>query len=401
MKRTLYISALFFLLVCYGLSLSFLHIPVIEESLEPVAAPGVYDYRGAINVHTQRNQGSGDFQEIARAGLDAGLDYIMLSDLNTFGTDPLPGSYHRQLLMFGASQISYLDSRMLLLDINKTHPLESLGQAQTMLGDLLSQTGGDEDRDLIILSHPFNPDMRFISQTPSGLDGIEIINLKSVWENAWSKSKTSFLWSLLIYPFNSQLALLRLYQTPEVEIQMWDQLSAKKHAVGLAGSEATARAGPIGNLYVKFPSYQTFFNLVSNHVLLSSELTGEAEADIRKIGRALSLGQFYFSLDVLGNPKGFNASLQSHDKVYPMGSRVKFKPGLKLNVKLPRKPSVPFEISIFKDGQHLMSVNAPEANYDLQGLGVYRIVVRVVRYFTIFDGQQWVDWIYTNPFYVN
>lgn len=392
--------AIFFLLVCYGLSLSFVHIPVIEESLEPVAAPGVYDYRGAINVHTQLNQGSGDIQEIAKAGLDSGLDYVMLSDLNTFGTDPVPGSYHRQLLMFGASQVSYLDSRILLLDISKSRQLESLGQAQTMLADLLSQSGDEEAKDLIVLSHPFNPDMRFIQQAPSGLDGIEVLNLKSVWENAWAKSKASFFWSLLIYPFNSHLALLRLYQTPEQEIQMWDQLSAKKHAVGLVGAEATARAGPIGDLYVKFPSYQTFFSLASNHVLLSSELTGEAEADIRKIGRALSLGQFYFSLDVLGNPKGFNAYLNSHDKVFPMGSKVKYRAGLKLNVKLPRKPAAPFEISIFKDGQHLMSVNSPEATYDLQGPGVYRVVVRVVRTFTIFDGQKWVDWIYTNPFYV-
>lgn len=400
MRKVLIASTVFFLIFVYGLILSQLQVSVFPDELEPANYPGFYDYRGVTNVHSNRGMGSGTIQEVVRAAQDAGLDYLIVTDLNVFSGQPISEGYHRQLLLLSGNVYSYLESRLIHYDRLQRHSIESIGQAQVLLADLLSQTGADSEPDLLVLAHPSKPGYAWTGAYPSGLDGIEVINLKSIWQRAWSESKLSFIWSALVFPFNPKFALLRLYEEPQAELNLWDQLSLSRPTIGIAGSEATARAGPLGSNYVRFPSYQLSFSLVSNHVLLRSELTGEAASDRRKILGALASGQFYMCLDVLGNPKGFAAYIKDGDKIYPMGSRVKFSPGMKLVVRIPRKPTVPFETKFLKDGQELMASNSLETEYDLHGKGVYRVIVRVFPTLTLLDGQRWITWIYSNPFYV-
>lgn len=399
MKRLILLCSVILLALAYGVSLSLMRVTVIEEELDAPSPPGLFDYRGAINVHSKLGLGSGSLQEIAKAAIQANLDFVILTDHNVFSIPSVPSGYHRQLLVFSAAQYSYLDAQLLVLDRQAAN-FDSIGQAQTALADRLSQSNNDPQQNIMVLGHPLSQDQRIARDGMPGLDGIEVVNLKSLWEQAWRRSPASLFWSLLIYPFNAKLALLRLFEEPEAELQLWDMLATKRPTIGLAGSDATAKAGPIGSFFLEFPSYETSFSLVSNHLLLPSELTGEVDADVRKLRQAIASGQFYFSVDVLGNPKGFNTQLQLGDKVWPMGSEVKWKPGMKLTAVLPRKPNVPFEISILKDGQHMMSSNSTEATYDIQGPGTYRVVVRVIRYLTVLDGQRWLTWIYSNPFYL-
>jgi hypothetical protein len=401
LRKILITSLIFFTLFFYGLILSQLNISAIPEELEPANHPGFYDYRGVTNVHTELGIGGGSSQEVIVAAQEAGLDYIFITDLNVFKRQPNIEGYHRKLLAMTAAEYSYLDSRIITYDPRRRNSVESLGQAQVQLADLLSQSGSDADQDLIIMAHPDRASYSWSATYPSGLDGFEIINLKWIWQHAWDESKGSFLWSALIYPFNSQLALLRLYKEPHDELTLWDRLSSQKPFIGMSGSDATSKAIPYGTIRWKFPSYQTFFSLASNHVLLRSELTGEAESDRRKILSGFSSGQFYMCLDMLGNPKGFAAYLLNGDKISSMGSKAKWTPGMKLVVKLPQKPKVPFEIAFLKDGQHIMSSNSLETKYELHGPGVYRVVVRFVVPLTLLDGHRWISWIYTNPFYVH
>lgn len=400
MRKILVSSFIFFIFFVYWLVLSQLQVSVLPEELEPANYPGFFDYRGITNVHSDRGMGGAPPQDVIRAAQDAGLDYLFITDLNVFGEPPVPEGYHRQLLVMSGDIYSYLESRLILYDRLHRHSIDSLGQAQVLLADLLSQSGPDSESDLIMLAHPSKPGFAWTGPYPSGLDGIEVINMKSVWQHAWSNSKLSFIWSALVYPFNPQFALLRLYEEPQEELNLWDQLSSQRPTIGIAGAEATARAGPFGSGYIRFPSYQRSFSLLSNHVLLRSELTGEPEGDRRKLLSAMAAGQFYMCLDVLGNPKGFTAYIKDGDRVIPMGSKVKFTPGMKLFVHIPRKPKVPFETKFLKDGQEQMASNSLDTDYEIHGKGVYRVIVRVFPTLTLPDGQRWMTWIYSNPFYV-
>lgn len=418
MRKTLIASAVFFLIFFYGLVLSQTRVSVIADELEPKNAPGFYDYRGVSNVHSSRNLGSGTASEVVKAAQEANLDWVFVTDLNQFVEKPdlekseaasdrvgtplgsLPDGYHRKTLLLTADELSYLDSRLLLYNSSKQHQFETIGQSNLYLADLLSQPAGDRD-DLVVLAHPLKPDFSWNGPYPSGLDGIEIVNLKSAWRKGWDSSKASFLWSAVVYPFNSDLALMRLYDEPQDVLDLWDQLSKKRRTIGMVGSEATAKTASVGSVSWKFPSYQTSFSLISNHLLLRSELTGEADGDRRKIVEALRRGEFYVSFDVLGNPKGFTAYASANDHIFPMGSRLKHSKSTSLQVHLPSQPNVPFEAALIRDGQHISSSNSVDSKFALDAPGVYRVLIRVFVGFTLPDGNRWVTWIYTNPFYVD
>jgi hypothetical protein len=182
---------------------------------------------------------------------------------------------------------------------------------------------------------------------------------------------------------------------------LWDRIAAERPFFGFAGANASASAIPWADYHMRFPSYQKSLELVSNHILLDSELTGSFQKDRKKIYQALRNGRFYFALDLLGDPKGFNALLVDKDATqYQMGSRVAFHPGLKLNIRLGQVPTCFYEIVVFKDGQRDEIFNEPEVNYELKGPGVYRVVVRVSPLFPLPDAKRWISWVYSNPFFV-
>jgi hypothetical protein len=385
----------------YGLVLSQIRVGVFNEQLEPKNAAGFFDYRGVTNVHTDQSGGSGTALEVIREAQEAGVDFLSITDHNIFEKSSVPEGYHRKLLVTQGAEYSYLDARLLTYERERGSAFDSLGQAQLYLADLLSQTHPETRTEMVVLAHPFKPGYSWTGPIPPGLNGIEVLNLKSIWQAAWMSSKISFLWSAVIYPFNPQLSLLRLYDEPEEELKLWDQLSMSRNTVAMAGADATAKTGSGGGpIYLKFPSYATSFSLISNHVLTRSELTGEAEGDRRKIFDALSKGQSYMCLDVLGNPKGFVAYIQDGERILPVGSRAKWVPGMKLIVKLPSQPLVPFETAFIKDGQHFMSSNSVDTEYEIHGPGVYRTIVRVFPTLSLLDGQRWLTWIYVNPFYL-
>lgn len=400
MRKLLILSSFVLLFLFYELAISQFHFSILPEELEPENAPGYYDYKGITHAHTSLGLGSANPSEVVEAAQEVGLDFLFLTDLNNFNPNRDIAGYHRQTLVFVAQQFSYLDSRLIVYDSLNPRSISTFGEAQMTLTDLLSQSGRDAKQDLILLAHPFKAGYSWSGAYPSGLDAIEVINLKSVWQRAWINYKPSFLWSILIYPFNSQLAFVRLYSEPRDEIQLWNRLNQSQKVLGFSGAEATARTGSIGDFYLKFPSYQTNFSLSTNHVLLRSELTGDKTKDSQKIMEALSAGQFYMALDLLGNPKGFAFSLLDDEHIYPMGSEVPFRKGMKLNVRLPRKPKVPFDVQFYKNGEHMMSASSVENEYEVHGPGVYRVVVRVIPTLPLPDGKRWISWIYSNPIYI-
>jgi hypothetical protein len=139
---------------------------------------------------------------------------------------------------------------------------------------------------------------------------------------------------------------------------------------------------------------------MSNHVLLKSELTGSFNSDRQKVFSAMKNGNFYVALDMLGDPKGFLATIDEDGKSHLMGSEVKFKKNMNFKISLPAKPSDFFEILIIRNGEVLSRINEPEATVPITEPGTYRIQVRVSPLLPLPDAKKWITWIYTNPFFV-
>lgn len=392
----------FFLLsyIIYGFYLSQFELEATRSDLEIKTDSPFHDYKGLINVHTQKSLGSGTIPQINEEAKSAGADFILYTDLNIFDNAPNPDAYDGRLLVLSGIKYSYLDSRLIFYSPSDKNLGYSLGDAQTALADLISQDPAVRNDSLVLLTHPFLRGFEWSGDWPDGFDGIEILNTKSMAARAWSYSKISSVWTLFIYPFNPQLALFRLFLEPSKELGLLDQLSLKKKVIAFAGSEASARAIPWAGYLIRFPSYHKTFELLSQHVLLESELTGNLQQDKMKIFDALKKGQFYICLDLLGDPRGFYTYLTNGKEVFPMGSQLKWTKNLTLKAKLPEKPKAFFEMVVFKNGQRFKTFNQPEFEIPIDGPGVYRLQVRIAQRFPLPDATKWITWIYGNPFHV-
>ena len=387
MKKYILFTIAIFIYIIYGLYLAQYDVAILSEDLKAENPHGFLDYRGLTNVR------SDELNQVIKSAQTAQLDFLSVTDLNVFDKATSLAGYHGNLLVMIDGEYSYLNSRLLNIGATTTRHLQGVGRSQVLFADLLSQSHKDADLGILILARPGNPRYKWSGAYPPGLDGIEVINLKDVWQESWAHKRLSFLWSLFVYPFHENLALLRLFEEPVEESNLWDELAQKRKMIGIAG------AGAEGKL--SFPSYETLFSLVRDHVLLRSEFTGNTASDLEKLSNAIRAGQFYMSLDILGNPKGFNALVRTKSgAIYPMGSEIKFEEGLTLEVTLPQKPKVPFDTVIIRNGERMMTSNSQVTQYFVNSPGVYRVLVRVIPTFPLPDGKKWVPWIYTNMFYV-
>lgn len=307
------IGVISFLLVTYflyGFYINQYEVSVIPPQITREHSRLLNDYKGVMNVHTDLSSGSATSSFVITSAKLANLDFLMFTDLNIFNMPTTFESYHGNLLVFSAGKYSYLDSRLIYYSLNQESIGNNLGDAQVKLADLLSQKTGASKDTLTILTHPYKAGYSWNGEIPSGLDGFELLNMKSLVNRAWEESKISTIWSLAIYPFNPRLSFIRLYTEPTDEIALLDKLSQHRRIVVYAGTEASARVIPLANYFIRFPSYKRSFEFMSNHILLKSELTGSFNSDRVKVFNALKNGNFYMALDMLGDPKGFIATLE-------------------------------------------------------------------------------------------
>ncbi|MCB0364030.1 MAG: PHP domain-containing protein [Bdellovibrionaceae bacterium] len=402
MKKWLFLSCAVLAFITYGLIISQWSLRIVPAELSPGNPEGFYDYRGVTNIHSNLSTGSRDLAEVIRVAQDSGLDFVFFSDLNTSEKPQFLEGYHGNLLVFIDGEYSYLNSRVLNYDSSDPSDLSSPGRSQLFLADQLTQSSRDSSLGIFVLAHPFKPNFRWEGEIPLGFDGIEIINLKSIWQQSWLETRASFLWTLFLYPFNNRLALIRLFQIPDAELELWDKLNQRKKVIGFAGTDAEARVRISPERFIEFPSYLTLFSLVRNHVLLPSELTGNADDDRQKLAGAIRRGQFYMSLDSLADPRGFIAKIDN-DKTTPvlMGGSIDWSPGLRLTTVLPQKPNVPFDVIYYRNGEKVLVSNSRETSLEIPSPGVYRVMVRVIPTLPLPDGKKWIPWIFTNPFYIN
>lgn len=395
MKKAILLIAIALLLLTYAIALSLRDTASVPQALDAKNHPGFYDYRGSINVQTSLSHGFLTPAEAIRAAQESKLDFLIFNELNRFTPGGSAEGWQRQLLVINGGKFSYLESRILTLDPDRLKAAESLGQAQTVVADLLSSSS-THTKDALVLGQISRDGTEWTGAYPPGLSGLEVMNIRQAIARMWRDSRLSMIWSVLIYPFNSDLALVRLFADFDTSFETWDRLSRERRVFGILGTDAGLPSSVLG-ITVRSPGYETLFDLATNHVLLRSELTGDYESDRKKILSGLLDGQTYFAFDVLGQTKGFAAWYEDSSGIRSLGSRVRLEAGSRIMVRLPKKPSVPFETVVLRDGLSVMTSNSTETEYRVLQTGVYRIVVRLFVSPSLFDGGRWIPWIITNP----
>lgn len=367
-------ATLFLVFLIYSFYLSTFEFKILEP--KKTQSSFYYDYRVNSNIHSLYTLGSGTYGSIASEARTSKQNFLIFTDINLENTTELDRYENQVGVLVGLKNES----------LNKKNIIY---QKPTMLNRLN------------YLAHPLKKSYSVADVTPE-ISGIEVFNLKQITQASWRKSKFSTIWSLIFYPFNPRLSLMRLFEEPENEIQFFDQISMNKKFVMYLGAEASARAIPITNLIMKFPSYERIFGVASQHILLPSELTGNIIKDRESVVSALVKGQFYIAFDELADPMGFETHVISNKKRhYLLGEEIPFSSDLKIYYRLPSEPLVFFEVVLFKNGRRIDHLNTSQGTFSISSPGVYRIQVRVSPRLPLPDAVKWLSWVYTNNFYIN
>jgi hypothetical protein len=411
------ISALSFILIslfCYGVYGIYLGSWTSPASLGPISEPPLnlpkfYDYSGLMNVRFSRNKV--DLENLLKAAEATKSSFIFLTSPD--GED-IPEGYQGSIYVFSGSSQSYLNAQILNFNTsrhsdstnpNSTNNFSRQGRSQMFLGELLRDKNRDKNYGSFILAHPLRPGYKLQESFPEGIDGIEVINLRSIWQTGWSKSKGVALWSSLFFPFNTTLFYLRfLSQSIREELRYWDKILITKPTYAVAGTDAKNTIQLTKEKHLEIISHKELFGLAKNHILIKSELTGESEKDRRKILEAVQNGNLYFSFDFLSDPTGFSAIVQNNVKTsapyHLPGSRIALAPNLELAILLPFRPAVPYRVSIYKNGEKILNSTSTNTQFPIVLPGIYRVEVELRIRLPFPEGSRWMPWIVSNPFYV-
>jgi hypothetical protein len=386
---------LFFLIsfLLYGYIVSLTNLNILENPFQQSHPATYFDYRGVTNVHSNLSSGMGSPEEIIAEAQKAQLNWVMLTDLNTFEHPWELEGYHNDLYVFVFSEYDYLDSRFTYYDSNHSHPFASLGEVQVGFADVMSQPV-DPER----LSHPLLPNYEWEKKFPEGIAAMEIYSLRTMFQRSLVKNPIKTFFSIILYPFHDGVSLLRLYNYPKDEIALWLKTQKDRPVSGILGHDATSRAIAMKGSPFKFPSYATLFRLATNHIVTRSELTGSPFSDRTKILNAFQNGNLYVSFDILGNPKGFYCEAFQEGRRHLIGSSFKIDDQTFIRLSIPERVLTPFEIIIFKDGQVVERSSKYSMSYKVKEPGNYHVEVRVKPNLPFPDNEMTVSWITTNSF---
>lgn len=353
----------------------------------------VHEYVGNMHMHTIYSDGAGTHADIAQAALDAGLDFVIVTDHNVrvggvadyYGDNP-----HRQLLLMVGEEVHDMrrdpQANHLLVYGTDTELAPHGPNPQRLIDQVKEHEG------FCYLAHPVDgeaplfhePGLSWVDWDIQGYRGIELWNYMTEFKSYLS----------------SKLCAVQIAYNPEQVISgpfpetlsLWDKLLSEGEKVRIIGG-ADAHAirysmGPLNR--VIFP-YDYLFRCVNTHILTSRPFNGDFAHDQRLVLNALRDGHAFIGYDLPAPTKGFRFSAQGHNATAIMGGSIRIGHGVTLQVASPRVADTRLlkdgeVIATATDGTHIVHIaNKP---------GVYRVEVYIN-----FKGKQ-RGWIFSNPIFV-
>jgi hypothetical protein len=254
---------------------------------------------GAYHIHTNRSDGSGSIDDVARAAAEAGLQFVILADHGTAATPPEPPSYRHGVLVIDAVEVSTRDGHVVALGLRDASPYPLGGEGRDVIEDVHRMGGWT------VAAHPDSQKADLRWRGPA-TDGIEWMNADSEWRDDGTQRKIQ---AALHYVIRPASAITSLFSRPRATLRRWDQWAQQRQVVGLAAVDAHARIGideqsepRVARTILARPSYLDMFRTLVQAVWLSRPLTGEAAADADHILSALRAARTYSVVSAIAAP---------------------------------------------------------------------------------------------------
>jgi hypothetical protein len=360
----------------------------IESSAEFV------EYKGVIHVHSfLGGHSDGTFQEIISAAQANNLHFVVMTEHaeNEIDTAKMTLSgTHGGVLFINGNEINTSNGERFL-----SIPGDGSLSKPTALSSAEVNANAHARGALSFVAYPAE-----FKSWNEGFDGIEVYN---VFTNSkrinFPLAFFDALWSQRVYP---ALLFANYLERPTQSLNKWDELTARRRVVAIAGNDSHANVGfqlqdSSGKVLigVQLDPYETSFRLVRVHVFVPSRGLADANAisSDALIG-ALRQGHCFIGFDLLGDTSGFRFEAVNSSGRKIQGDEIPFEPGTRLKVVLP----VAGRIQLFRNGEILLDESAVKSKeVNLTEKGVYRVEVNLPQLGKLAGDA---PWILSNPIYV-
>ncbi|MFH0733452.1 MAG: PHP domain-containing protein [bacterium] len=330
----------------------------------------MFEYVGAIHIHSIFSDGSGEVKDIADAACEVGLDYIFLTDHNTLRAlkEGYEGWYNNTLLLVG-TEINDKENKNHYLAFGIDEVFSTRMPAKEYVTKV-AEAGG-----IGFLAHPFEKRSSMEEHPPypwtewqiDNFTGIEIWNHMSEWMEGLTEENK---YNSFIHPLSS------IVGPTEEALAKWDELSRYRKVVGIGGVDAHAhKLNLLGFFEVEVFPYKVLFKSIRTHIITNTKIPTDPElleSAKHKLYNSLSMGRCFISNYYYGEAKGFRFFAEDGKKTYQMGDTILFKDKVKLRVLLPSDSCL---IKLIHNGVKIAEVENIDAEFVVFNSGVYRIEV--------------------------
>jgi len=326
--------------------------------------PKLFEYVGAVHIHTTDSDGSKTHREIIQIADRLHLDFLFFTDHMTLEHKELEGWHERVLTLIG---YEIHDSA------NKNHYL-AFGLDEVLPGNLaapeyvreVTKRGG-----IGIIAHPDEvrekkgvpPAFPWTAWQVRGYEGIEVWNHMSDWLEGIDKRNK------LNYFFHPRSIL----NTPaEATLEHWDREAEHRRVVGVGSLDAHAAEYYWGPIRLTIFPYKVQLQTIRTHILVEEPLPNDDFQKARQILLgAFTRAQVFIGNNRWGNCRGFRFWAESKKQFALIGSAMREHPSIIFKVTCPSEGT----IRLIRSGKVVATAEGTEAEFPVKGPGPYRIEV--------------------------
>ncbi len=319
-------------------------------------------YLGAIHIHSEFSDGSGDVKTICRAAKAAGLDWIIITDHNNIDVQE---GFIEGVCVIKGEEVSPRNNHYLALGITKVISPEL--KPEDFMKEVRKQDGFG------IVAHPDESSNRKNNNRPIKWldkklkpDGIEIWNWFSTWADNYSDRNIFKL--AYAYLFKH-----KLITPPKKETLLWwDELNNNSEKIIPAIGGLDVHALKINDyiLPVTIFPYKKMFKTITNVISLDTPLSEDFSTAKNQILGAIKDGRnLIVNRHLCSQIPEIN--IENIEEIAEIGESINCDDDTYINIKLGKK----FDIKLICDGEIIWNKFTNLAKIPLCKKGKYRVEV--------------------------
>ena len=324
----------------------------------------IFQYKGAIHIHTKHSDGTGNVRSISLEAKRAGLDWIIITDHNYYDTEE--GIYNGVYVIKG-EEISPKNDNNHYLTFGINEQIPASNDPQININTVRNRGGFG------FAAHPFESAKRKNKWSPIVWtdtdiipDGVEIWNWFSAWGDALDDGNLFKL--AYSYFFKHNLVALPSQKT----LDWWDELNQKSERIvpALGGFDAHAIKIYKYILPVTVFPYKTSFETITNVITLKEPLSKNFAEAKEQILNSIKYGK-----NVIINRKICKdipqISVSNTDMKVYSGDYITLSDNTYYNVKVHDI----MDIKLIKDGKEIETIQSNEYHFPIKECGRYRVEI--------------------------